>query len=509
MLLKSPQTMSRPGQRVTAIAFALVLLVVVALVSTDQYTSTIISPSFWAKFRMTEFPYRMTVLALVLILVATCIYLLARRAADTYVLLTVIALIGLQSNGIKLGGFDVITIMPFLVILFVLAKSFQQPAFQIALPGVMFFGLLLLLLDIPYLAFPHIHGPGRFIINFISLTKGMMVAFIFINLIRTERHLAITIQAFMVVAFISALIGIGQIALNYFTGITINFASEAAEWKPNFLGMSLRATGLTSWPSWLSDFLVLALPFMLFRLVNAQSIRWRALYAIAILALLGAIFLTFTYAAYFAAVLVLAIFPFLCWPQKSVHFVVTLLMVGALFQIGGGFEWAYEHGLSKVTQSTGMIERRTYLQSTLNEIARDPWIGSGLYAEEEFSENFYRKRVHNTGLQAWAGLGLPGLLVFVAMMLTMLAQLWLMSVALRGQDRQLFQALGLGMGAMILEMFAEPNLTAPITWFYLGLCQAALLVYCTWRYPRAILRMPDSSTAKRNLNNPYRAQAVT
>lgn len=507
--MASSQTMTRPGPWVTLTTFVLALLVVVALVSTDQYTSTIISPSFWARLRMAEFPYRMTVLALVLILVATCIYLLARRAADTYVLLIVIALIGLQSNGIKFGGFDVITVMPLVVILFVLAKSFRQPSFQIVLPSVMFFGLLLLLLDIPYLAATHIHGPGRFIINFISLTKGMMVAFIFVNLIRTERHLEIAIQAFMAVATVSALIGIGQIALNYFTGITINFASEAAEWKPNFLGMSLRATGLTTWPSWLSDFLVLALPFMLFRLVNARSIRWRALYAIAILALLGAIFLTFTYAAYFAAVLVLAAFPFLCWPRKSVHFVVTLLMVGALFQIGGGFEWAYEHGLSKVTQSTGMIERRTYLQSTLNEIARDPWVGSGVYAEEEFSENFYRKRVHNTGLQAWAGLGLPGLLVFVAMMLTMLTQLWLMAVALRGQDRQLFQALGLGMVAMILEMFAEPNLTAPITWFYLGLCQAALLVYCTWRYPRATLRMPQSSTARRNLNNPYRAQAVT
>ena len=501
--------MTRPEQWVTLTAFALALLFVVGLVSTDQYTSTIVSSSFWAKLRMMEFPYKMTVLVLFLTLVANCIYFMARRATDIYVLLTVIALIGLQSNGIKFGGFDVITVMPLVVILFVLAKSFRQPSFQIVLPGVMFFGILLLLLDLPYLAATHIHGPGRFIINFVSLTKGMMVAFIFVNLIRTERHLEIAIQAFMAVATVSALIGIGQIALNYFTGITINFASEAAEWKPNFLGMSLRATGLTTWPSWLSDFLVLALPFMLFRLVNARSIRWRALYAIAILALLGAIFLTFTYAAYFAAVLVLAAFPFLCWPRKSVHFVVTLLMVGALFQIGGGFEWAYEHGLSKVTQSTGMIERRTYLQSTLNEIARDPWVGSGVYAEEEFSENFYRKRVHNTGLQAWAGLGLPGMLVFVAMMLTMLTQLWLMAVALRGQDRQLFQALGLGMVAMILEMFAEPNLTAPITWFFLGLCQAALLVYCTWRYPRATRRAPDSGRTTRNPSGPYPAQAVT
>jgi O-antigen ligase len=167
-----------------------------------------------------------------------------------------------------------------------------------------------------------------------------------------------------------------------------------------------------------------------------------------------------------------------------VHFLVTILLAAGLFQIAGGFKWTYEHGVAKIQHTSGMVERRVYLQSTLNEIARDPWMGSGFYAEEEFSENFYRKRVHNTGLQAWANLGLAGLLVFLAMMLTILTQLWLMASASRGEDRQLFQALGLGVVASIVEMFAEPNLTAAVTWFHLGLCQAALIVHCTWRYPR-------------------------
>jgi len=83
-------------------------------------------------------------------------------------------------------------------------------------------------------------------------------------------------------------------------------------------------------------------------------------------------------------------------------------------------------------------------------------------------------------------LGLAGLLVFLAMMLTTLTQLWLMASASHGWYRQLFQALGLGVIASIVEMFAEPNLTASILWFHLGLCQSALLVYCTWRYPRPL-----------------------
>lgn len=485
--MKFPASMIRPRPWAATLAFLLASILVVALVTTDQQSSTVVPLSLWARLGMIGFPYKMTVLVVALTIVAACIHYFARKAPDAYALLIVVALIGLQTNGIAIGPASIITTLPFLMIPLLLAESFRNPSFQIVVPGLMFFAVLLLLLDIPYLAAPHVYDPLRFIINFISTLKAVLVAFLFVNLIRTESHLALAIRAFMIIAFISASIGVLQILLHLYAGITINFASEAAEWKPTFLALSLRATGLTTWASWLADFLVLALPFMLFRLFNASTFRWRSIYLFAILVLLAAIFLTFTYAAYFAVVAIFVMFPFLYWPRRIVHFVVTLLLAAGVLQVAGAIEWAYERGLSKVTQSAGMVERRVYLQSTLNEIARGPWLGAGIYAEEEFSENFYRKRVHNTGVQAWANLGLPGLLVFLAMMLTTLTQLWLMAAASHGPDRQLFQALGLGVIASIVEMFAEPNLTAAILWFHLGLCQASLLVYCTWRYPRPLV----------------------
>jgi O-antigen ligase len=464
--------------------FLLASVLVIALVSSDQYTSTVLPLSFWARARMTGFPYKMTALVLLLATIAACIYHFARKAPDVYVLLIAIALIALQTNGIKVGALNLVSVLPFLVILFLLAESFRNPEFQIVLPGLMFFGILLLLLDIPYLAAPHIYSPPRFLINFFSTLKAVLIAFVFVNLLRTQRHLAFAVRAFLVVAFISALIGVAQLGVHRFTGITLNLVSEMAERKPTSEGMALRATGLTTWASWLSDFLVLALPFLLFRFFNARSLRWRSIYLFAIVVLLVGIYATLTFAAYFAAAAIFMLFPFVYWPRRIVHFLVTILLAAGLFQIAGGFTWTYEHGVAKIQHTSGMVERRVYLQSTLNEIARDPWMGSGFYAEEEFSENFYRKRVHNTGLQAWANLGLAGLLVFLAMMLTILTQLWLMASASRGEDRQLFQALGLGVVASIVEMFAEPNLTVAVTWFHLGLCQAALIVHCTWRYPR-------------------------
>lgn len=485
---------AEPGRAATVLAFLAATVFVSALVGTDRLSSTILPISFWVKLGLIDSPVRMTLVVAVLALVATGACLAARKAPDVPALLIVLLLIALQTNGIKIGPIDLIFCMPFIVILYVLAEALRDASYQIVLPGVVFFGILLILLDIPYLATPHIYGIPRFIVNFISFAKGMLVAFAVVNIVRSERHLELLVKAFLIVATVSALLGIAQIVLNALTGLTLNMTLEEAETKPTFLGTTMRATALTTWASWLSNFLVLAVPFVLFRLFNARTLRWRLTYVAVMLILLTAIFFTFTYAAYFAVGVMFALFPFVYWPQRSIHFLLALLLAAGLFHLAGGFKWLYEDALTSVMQSAGMVERRSYLHSTLNEIVRNPVLGSGIYAEEEFSENFYRKRAHNAGVQAWADLGLAGLLVFVTMMLTVLTQVWLMAAALRGAHRQLFQALGLGVIGAIVEMFAEPNLTYAITWFHLGLCQAALLVYCTYRYPRPLARRAAAAT---------------
>jgi O-antigen ligase len=475
---------AEPGRLATLSACLLSAILVSLLVGTDRWASAILPMAFWAGIGLAEVPFRLTIVVPLLVLIATGICWSARKAPDVPALLAVTLLIALQTNGIKFGPVDLIFCMPFVVMLYVLAESLKDPSFQIVLPGVVFFGFLLLLLSLPYMATPHVYPMSRFIVNFISFAKGMLVAFAVVNVLRTKRHLDLAVRAFIAVAVVSALIGIGQIVLNYFTGLMLSMTLEEAETKPNFLGTTMRATGLTTWASWLSDFLMLAVPFVLFRLFTAERLRRRLLYLAAMLILLAGIFFTFTYAAYFAVAVMFALFPFVYWPHRSVHFVLALLLAAGIFQLAGGFKWLYDDALTKVAQSAGMVERRSYLRATLNEVARNPWVGSGIYAEEEFSENFYRKRAHNAGLQAWADLGLAGLLIFVTMMLTVLTQVWLMASSLRGPDRHLFQALGLGVIASIVTMFAEPNLTLAITWFHLGFCQSALLIYCTFRYPR-------------------------
>lgn len=439
--------------------------------------SALVPQSIWQKIWLLEFDYKASLLVPLLVGAATWLVLQAHKAPDARCLMIVLLLIALQTNGIKLGpGLDLISFLPFGIALFLLAEALVCPTSQIQLSGLTFFAALLLLLDLPHLANPLVTSPVVFVANFMSVLRALILAFVLVNLIRDERQLDFTVRAVVVVAIVSALISVAQTAQAYFTGNAWTLVSEEFETKPTFLGTTKRASGLTTWPSWLADFLVMALPFSLFRLVNATTAMARVGHVLVILLLAAGVMGTFTYASYVAFAVILVLFPIYGWPHRSLHVLVTALFFGAILYALGGFDWAWQVFNKQVLQSAGIIERGVYLNAAIEQLTRDPWFGSGFHAEQFFSENFYRKRVHNAGVQVWSNLGLPGFLVFITMLLTLFTQLWLLALARQGKMRQYLQALALGLTGIVVEMFAEPHMSAPLVWYYLALAQATILI---------------------------------
>ncbi|MEK8051148.1 O-antigen ligase family protein [Ideonella sp. DXS22W] len=475
--------------------FALASLLVAALVAFDPLLSALLPHGLWQRLHLLELDYKLSWIAPLLMASITWLLLQVRKAPDARSLWIVLLLIALQTNGIKLGpGLDLITFLPFLIALGLLAEAMLRPDSPMQLSGLTFFGLLLLLLDLPHLANPLVHSPVTFLANFVSVFRALLVAFVLVNLIQTERHLTFTLQAFFVVAMASALVSVGQTAQAYFTGNSWTLVAEELETKPTFLGTTKRSSGLTAWPSWLADFLVMALPFTLFRLVNASTTRARAGHVLAVLLLLAGVVGTFTYASYAAFAVILLLFPVYGWPHRALHFLIGAMFFGALFYAFGGFDWAWHLFHKLVLQSAGIVERDVYLKAAIEELSRDPWWGSGFHAEQSFSENFYRKRVHNTGLQLWTNLGLAGFLVYLAMLGTLFTQLWLLAMSRSGPIRQHLQALALGLTGIVVEMFAEPHMSAPLVWFYLALAQSAILIANRQARGRPALPPPPAPT---------------
>lgn len=473
---------ARPQARIPPLAawgaFALAVLVAAAIPLGDPWVAALVSARTWQRLHLADFPAKGMLLATVAVAALSAAVYCARRAPDARTLLAVLMAIAMQTTALKLVGFNLVTVLPFVAILFVLADCLMRPSAPLPVTSVMFFGLLLLLLDLPWLASPGPHGPGRFVINFLSAVKGIAVAFAMILVIERESHLRAAVRALVIVGIVSAAIGVAQIALNKLAGITFSLVAEEHQTKVVHFGTTLRASGLTTWSQHLADYLVLVVPFALFRLTGARSARQWLAWLLALALMVAAVVLTFTYAGYFALAAIFLLFPFVRWPNRTLHFGLAIAVFLAAAYAAGGFDWALDKYAKYVASSTGMVERRVYLLSTLDHLARDPWTGSGFYAEEEFSGNYYRKRVHNTPLQAWANLGLAGLLVFMAMMITTYTQLCMAAASARNAAwRELFLALVLGMTGAVVAMMAEPNLTAPHTWFTLGLAAAAVRVW--------------------------------
>ena len=460
---------------ILAAAFAVVLAV------GDGYLSTLFSPRLWQRLRLENSPVRATLLVLPLIGLATATVLGLMRLHDGHARLIVVLTVAMQSNGARLAGVDLLTVTPFIVLAFIAAESLLHPDAPLHLTGLSLAALLLVALDLPHIANTNLYGPGRFIINFISITKSVLVGVCVVLLVRDERDLSLALKAMLVVGLISAAIGVGQLALNRLTGVTLTLALGTGEVKPTFLGTVLRASGLTSWAQHLADFSVITFSFVFYPFLRARNRREALHWGLASAVVLGAVFFTFTYAAYLAVSLIALLAIFLAWPRYLIHLLLLLALAATVGYMAGGWHWVAERGVQRLTSSSGFVEREVYLQAATAELLREPWLGLGVYADEELSGNFFRKRVHNTGLQAWIYFGLPGFLLFIGTCLTVWTQVWLLALARDGPFEPMFVGFGLALTGMYVSMWAQPNLTLPVTWYLLGLASAAVRVHSAAR----------------------------
>ena len=475
--MKTPAGIGPSNSPWVAATFILAVAFAVVLAVGDGYLSTLLSPRLWQRLRLEHAPVRATLLVLPLFALATACLLGLMRLNDGHARLIVLLTVSMQSNGARLAGVDLQTVIPFVVLAFIAAESLLRPDMPLHLTAVSFAALLLVLLDLPHMANTDLFGPGRFIINLISITKSVLIGVCIVLLLRDERDLSLALKAMLVVGLVSAAIGVGQLALNRLTGATLTLALETGEVKPTFLGTVLRASGLTSWAQHLADFSIITFSFVFYSCLRSRNWRHVLYWGLASAVVVGAVFFTFTYAAYIAVSLIALLAIFLAWPRYLIHLLLLLALVATLGYMAGGWQWVAERGVQRVTSSSGFVERRVYLQSAADELVREPWLGRGAYADEESSGNFYRKRVHNSGLQAWVYFGLPGFVLFIGICLWVWTQVWLLALARDGPVQPMFVSFGLALTGMFTSMLAQPNLTLPVTWYLLGLASAAVRIH--------------------------------
>lgn len=458
---------------------ALSALACAALVSIDPYVSPALPFPLFNQVLPEKFPYKLTIFLASGLLLGWLVQKIVGLAANTTYLLIALIFAFAQMGGLKAGpldGLDVVTLIGFLLILTDRLLNPHKPLFS---AGLFFFAGALLLLDmvnfIDHLSASHIIAVSSFL-------RAILLAWLLVNLITDAASARFAVNMFIAVAIISALIGISQGLLFLLFGIDFSFIDQFGasdtQYKPTPFGMLPRASALNGSAQHLSSFLLIALPFLLFRWHESTG-KTKQRMTVAIAVVLGGVLSTWNYGGFFAVLVVLLLYPFFQWPRYSIHILCGMLSLLIFCYFTGVLDWLYSVSFGNAGVSKGVSQRHTLLSLGLEKLVKDPWFGVGLHGFTDTPGNYWRRPVHNAYIQAATEIGIVGALVFLTMLMTMVTQAILSSIHFGRAWSHLARASALSILGLMWLMLTEPMVDHSNTWLILGLTQALLLT--GWR----------------------------
>lgn len=378
-------------------------------------------------------------------------------------------LVAAQTNGIGLGPFDVFDFAVGIVFVSWIATRAVDVDRPIALPPLIAIGALIVLVGIAHLP---VASPVRWFIGVFGLFRGVLVAFLVVDLCRTAEDFRRVEFALLAVACASAAIGISQFLLAFFGIFQFTLIDPPiSAFKPTPFGFVMRASGLCITAQHYSSFLVLAAPFALWRLSESWRLRDLAL----VVLLFAGIAVSWNFGALIALMVVCAILPFVRWPHQVLHIALALGAVAAIAYYSGLLQLLYDLSFGDAGVAKGVSQRHTLFELGLEKIARNPIVGTGPQEFARYDGNFWGRPVHNAFGQAASELGLVGALLLGAATVYLLTELGLRAFR-PGPMRREAGILLAGLVGYLQLMQSEPNLDHANTWLAFGLAQALVLI---------------------------------
>ncbi len=442
-------------------------------VTFDAEISRILPEKIWKTLYIEQSPLKVSLLMPILSVVVIFVVKQINYSSAQYIGLTLI-FIAAQTGGLKLGRINGLDIVTFGIFVRGLVLHMKNPDTQLKLSSLFFFALALQGLNL--LTLMH-QPPVQHVIGAIGLFKMFILAMILTQLINSTESILFATQAIIVIALLSSLIAISQAVLYYIFSIDITFIDQfggAADthFKPTPFGMLPRASALNTTAQHLSSFLLIALPFTLFENNEAQLTNEKIF---KVLLLLLGVVSTWNFGGIFVAIFLMGIYPYVRWPNYSIHIICGMLIISVLAYFSGVLEWIYLHSFGDSGVSKGVDQRHTLLNIGLETLFRLPLVGEGLRGfADNSSGNYWHRPVHNSYVQAATEIGFVGALVFLGLMLTKLTQLVIL-MSHSEQNIQLIKAAFSALLGLSLLMFSEPMLDHSNTWILLGVIEALII----------------------------------
>jgi O-antigen ligase len=317
--------------------------------------------------------------------------------------------------------------------------------------------------------------PTEVLRGIVLFLPKLVLAIVIVALIDDAATLRFAVNALLWAAGVIALAALAILALYYFFQLDFSLAEEDYKFAATPFGFLLRATGFSRTANQFAPPIAVACVMSAFLACALPGLRRRLGFALLALLTGAAVGSSIVRGAWAAVLAGLILIPFVARPRLAPLW-FALAFIVAFAALASGLAVLAIDSLAALGDSSSVGQRMDLLGAGLKAMFESV-NGTGIDNFGPRSPTFERYPVHNAPLQAGSELGLPGLLVFLALLAWIAWRLW---DAVRHnanvEDRTRMTALLIGYVVLIVAVQGEPMAYSQFLWIYLGLGEAAAKV---------------------------------
>ncbi len=349
------------------------------------------------------------------------------------------------------------------------------------------FFLMLALLAFAILSL--VNGRLPSVVRLLKEMKYFSMFFLIVLNVRDLKHLRFALKAFIVLAVLSAIIGIVQEILFVSVGFELlgNIPEEQKGiflYQPTDFGILLRVQAFFGVPGVFAAMMAVAGSLVSYLVLSKGPGLFPRRFFLypALLLLATSAALAFNRPADAALALGALLALYLSRPSYAIHFTAVIVLLPALVSaVFIAKPFLFEQAVAYVQDeiATGDFMGRLTLnrRALIGAVTKHPFAGVGMGLGAIYTQDWKHWPAHSVAIQAAADIGIPGAIVYLSIFVVAFIRL-LPVMGSRNPDYQdLAKALVVGFVPLFFHMMNEPFfLKYPLGWIYVGLMESLTLL---------------------------------
>jgi O-antigen ligase len=379
-------------------------------------------------------------------------------------------LVGLTGRKIDITDFVFLVVL-FLWLIYIFANKHYKIIWS-------YWHLLFLILSLSILL-SLLNGDYMSLVFLLRVFKAFTVFFIMVNMIRDRETAIFSLKIYLSLATFSAVIGIIQEIVFFYSGISFFVAPFVPEanvdymYEATFFGEAVRVAAFTGWYLNLDYFLVTALVtgvnLMFYSVFSKRRERLFLLTALFLMSI--GLFLTFSFGSVLVVILAVVISIFVRWRSLTLYF-ITIVFFGLLIVFSGFTTDSVEEVKQYMAKQDVALRLELLRQGIAGFIHRHPFIGAGLQRGGTYISDVDGWAAHNNIVLVADELGILGVFAYAALFLTAMGKQVTSILKMKNEkDKAVLLSLLISIIALMTDLQFQSLYLNVFLFMYLGLVE--------------------------------------